>query len=117
MLCQLVCLDRRYQRMNCFNIREIQSILKGRYFSDMVNAEDYHLYLDTMLLGVRFKTNDLDLNKSKITIFVNNGIRNNDSTRDSFYTNSFETKISDYTLFANNSNLYNILSLLDLYCS
>jgi len=23
MLCQLVCLDRRYQRMNCYNIREI----------------------------------------------------------------------------------------------
>jgi hypothetical protein len=25
MLCQLVCVDRRYQRMNCFNISEIKS--------------------------------------------------------------------------------------------
>ena len=24
MLCQLVCTDRRYARMNCFNIRELQ---------------------------------------------------------------------------------------------
>ena len=32
MLCQLVCLDRRYQRMNCFNIREVQALLKGRFF-------------------------------------------------------------------------------------
>ena len=33
MLMQLVCVDRRYQRMNCFNIRELQGILKRRFFS------------------------------------------------------------------------------------
>jgi hypothetical protein len=32
MLCQLVCVDRRYQRMNAFNIRELQGILKRRFF-------------------------------------------------------------------------------------
>ena len=31
MLCQLVCVDRRYQRMNCFNIREVESLLKRKF--------------------------------------------------------------------------------------
>lgn len=33
MLSQLVCLDRRYSRMNCFNIREVESLLKTKIFS------------------------------------------------------------------------------------
>jgi heme/copper-type cytochrome/quinol oxidase subunit 1 len=32
MLFQLVCTDRRYARMNCFNIRELQGILKRKFF-------------------------------------------------------------------------------------
>ena len=31
-LCQLVCIDRRYQRMNCFNIKELQSLLRNKFF-------------------------------------------------------------------------------------
>lgn len=34
-LCQLVCIDRRYQRMNCFNIRELQSLLRNRFFEEL----------------------------------------------------------------------------------
>ena len=34
MLGQLVCLDRRFQRMNCFNIREVESLLKGIKFDE-----------------------------------------------------------------------------------
>ena len=32
MLAQMVCIDRRYQRMNCFNVREVQSLLKQKFF-------------------------------------------------------------------------------------
>lgn len=35
-LCQLVCIDRRYQRMNCFNIRELQSLLRNRFFDELL---------------------------------------------------------------------------------
>ena len=31
MLMQLVCVDRRYQRMNCFNVRELQGNLKRKF--------------------------------------------------------------------------------------
>lgn len=34
-LCQLVCIDRRYQRMNCFNVRELQSLVRNKFFFDV----------------------------------------------------------------------------------
>ena len=58
MLCQLVCADRRYQRMNCFNIRELQGILKRRFFTDLVNSSDHREILDSSMIGLRFKTNN-----------------------------------------------------------
>lgn len=59
MLGQLICLDRRYQRMNCFNIREAQALLKKRFFIDLVSSDDRHSLLDKTMLGLRFKTNDI----------------------------------------------------------
>lgn len=35
MLAQMICVDRRYQRMNCFNVREIQALLKQRFFTNL----------------------------------------------------------------------------------
>ena len=58
MLMQLVCVDRRYQRMNCFNIRELQGILKRRFFADLVNSADHRDVLSTSMIGLRFKNNN-----------------------------------------------------------
>lgn len=74
MLCQLVCVDRRYQRMNCFNIREIQSILKRKFFTDLINTHDHHTLLDKTSMGARFKTNNVGSINSNISIFYNYGI-------------------------------------------
>ena len=57
MLFQLVCVDRRYQRMNCFNIRELQSMLKRRFFPDLVNTNDHRTMLHNTMVGLRYKTN------------------------------------------------------------
>ena len=59
MLCQLVCVDRRYQRMNCFNIRELQGNLKRKFFSDLVNSNDHREVLNNTMIGLRFKTQDM----------------------------------------------------------
>lgn len=59
MLCQLVCIDRRYQRMNCFNIRELQSTLKRRFFADLMNSSEHHTLLHKALLNLRFKFNNM----------------------------------------------------------
>lgn len=40
-LCQLVCIDRRYQRMNCFNIKELQSLLRNRFFFELHNSNRF----------------------------------------------------------------------------
>ena len=65
MLCQLVCIDRRYQRMNCFNIRETQALLKRKFFFDLFNNKDHHTLLNKTTINTRFKlnnTNNVDTN-------------------------------------------------------
>ena len=73
MLCQLVCVDRRYQRMNCFNIRELQGILKRRFFNDLVNSNDHHMLLNDSMIGVRFKLNNTQNIEPDIFTFYNFG--------------------------------------------
>jgi hypothetical protein len=59
MLVQLVCLDRRYQRMNCYNIREIQTILKSRYSPNISYDSPINSFLGETMLGLRYQTLDL----------------------------------------------------------
>jgi hypothetical protein len=74
MLGQLICLDRRYQRMNCFNIREVQSLLKRRFFADLVNTADHKAFLSETMLGVRFKINDTSVVSSHFHLYNNFGL-------------------------------------------
>jgi hypothetical protein len=76
MLCQLVCVDRRYQRMNCFNIRELQGILKRKFFPDLINNSDHHLLMETSMIGLRFKANSNDAIRPEQSLFYNFGITN-----------------------------------------
>jgi hypothetical protein len=69
MLCQLVCLDRRYQRMNCFNIREVESLLKSRFFPDLLNSNDYKVLLNKTTLGLRFKLHNLGIIDNSFLLF------------------------------------------------
>jgi len=73
MLCQLVCVDRRYQRMNCFNIRELQGILKRKFFTDLVNSNDHRQLLDKSIIGLRFKANSNSGNQLSMPLFYNFG--------------------------------------------
>lgn len=66
MLCQLLCLDRRYQRMNCFNVRELQSLLKNRFFTELVNDQEHHEFLENTIIGLRYKLNSLEFIQSNI---------------------------------------------------
>jgi heme/copper-type cytochrome/quinol oxidase subunit 1 len=90
MLCQLVCTDRRYARMNCFNIRELQSILKNKFFTDLVNSHDHRDLLNQSMIGLRFKQNsssNLDLD---MTSFYKYGLH--------------ETNLNKYYNFKSSSN-------------
>ena len=131
MLCQLVCVDRRYQRMNCFNIRELQGILKRKFFTDLVNSNDHRDLFDKSIIGLRFKNNNqLNINhdmslfynfgttnsaKAKHTLFSNNYATSSTLTNTQHAMNDFFIKLSEYVIGLTNAVLtLNILNLNNL---
>jgi hypothetical protein len=69
MLAQLICLDRRYQRMNCFNIRELQTLLKNRYQADLWDDSLNTSFLSETSLSTRFKLLVSDSITQKMEIY------------------------------------------------
>jgi len=113
MLCQLVCLDRRYQRMNCFNIREIQALLKGRFFTDLINTHDHHEFLNKTTIGIRFKTNNLDTINPNMLLFYRYGIHSNTQNRSqSFFSDLI--KHYNYEFFSTKSNLFYLINYFNI---
>jgi hypothetical protein len=94
MLGQLVCIDRRYQRMNCFNIREVQSLLKRKFFVDLINNYDHRNLLNNSMIGLKYKTNDLNFINPNTSLFYNYGLVLNDKNNNNSY-------------FFNKNNLFN----------
>jgi heme/copper-type cytochrome/quinol oxidase subunit 1 len=108
MLCQLVCVDRRYQRMNCFNIREVQSLLKRKFFVDLINTKDYHTFTNEIALSTRFKTNNAHSLNANAHLIYNFGLEFSAKTRKHFFTvmgNSIENKNNEF-LFLNLNSLF-----------
>ena len=98
MLCQLVCTDRRYQRMNCFNIRELQGILKRKFFTDLVNSSDYRDVLDSSMIGLRYKANNtFNLNHDSLS-FYNFGTTSSNKFRSSELVNNYTASKSSFGL-------------------
>lgn len=87
MLCQLVCVDRRYQRMNCFNIREAESLLKRRFFTDLINSKDQHILLNKTAIGLRFKLNGDSSLRGNLNNIYNFGLEVNPQVRSGTYFN------------------------------
>jgi hypothetical protein len=118
MLCQLVCVDRRYQRMNCFNIRELQGILKRKFFTDLVNTMDSHTATDSTLINMRHKNN-----MSNILTYDQSLLYNFDITTTSKFKNFSYTpgKVYSYTWplslknYALNFNITNLPIINSFY--
>lgn len=77
MLVQLVCLDRRYQRMNCYNIREIQTILKSKYTPSSVDASDVRFSLNDTTIGLRYQLGELDFINNSTLMFYQHTLSSN----------------------------------------
>lgn len=108
MLCQLVCLDRRYQRMNCFNIRELQVLLRGRFFTDLVNDTAHHNFLDNTMIGLRFKTNDLNTINPNMLLAYQYGLTNNAFVN----RQTFQSSTNQYNFMPINSYKHTLTTLL-----
>jgi hypothetical protein len=102
--------------MNCFNIREIQSILKGRHFSDNVSIHEFHDYIDNTVISLRFKNNNISTNKPKILLFFENGIINFKVINDEFYLPKVENQLSGFTFLKSTSFTTTLLKFVDNYC-
>jgi len=50
-LCQLVCIDGGYQRTNCFSVKELQGILKKKFFTDLVRTGEFTTNTDPTLIS------------------------------------------------------------------
>lgn len=87
MLAQLVCLDRRYQRMNCFNMRELQALLKEKYYADLISNYDYRKNIFNSV-NLRYKFNDLSTIDANIPLFINNNLKTTPFTRFQHFTPS-----------------------------
>jgi hypothetical protein len=113
MLCQLVCVDRRYQRMNCFNIRELQGILKRKFFTDLINSNDHRELFDKSMIGLRFKTNNHQSLQHDMSLFYNFGTTNSAKYKntlfeqnDSILNSPLDSSLFDRThLFSSSTNL------------
>jgi hypothetical protein len=68
--------------MNCFNIRELQGILKRKFFTDLVNSSDSHKATDSTLISMRHKNN-----MSNILTYDQSLLYNFDLTTTSKYKN------------------------------
>lgn len=113
MLCQLVCLDRRYQRMNCFNIREVQALLKGRFFNDLVDCHEHRELLNNTTIGIRFKTNNLDSINPNMLLFYRHGLNTNGQNRVQSYLNSTLENVNTFNFFTNQSHYYSTLGFFN----
>ena len=77
MLGQLVCLDRRYQRMNCYNIREIQTILKSKYTPNTSDSSDVRFSLNDTTIGLRYQLGALESVTNSTLNFYQNALTSN----------------------------------------
>jgi oligoribonuclease NrnB/cAMP/cGMP phosphodiesterase (DHH superfamily) len=59
--------------MNSFNIRELESALKKKFFTDLVNSSDHRKFINLTMLSARYKTNNISSTSQNITIFYNYG--------------------------------------------
>lgn len=81
--------------MNCFNIRELQGILKRKFFADLVNSTDNHKAVESTIINMRHKNN-----MSNILLYDQSLLYNFDLTNTSKQKNFTFTKDGNYTYSA-----------------
>lgn len=111
MLCQLVCVDRRYQRMNCFNIREVQSLLKRKFFTDLINSKDHHELLNSTAMSTRFKTNNINAINGNLLLSYTYGLDITPKIKISSYVPNIEqtSLFSAFIKIYNGNDLFYLL--------
>jgi len=100
--------------MNCFNVRELQILLRGRFFADLVNDTAHHDFLNNTMIGLRFKTNDLNSINPNTLLTYQYGLSNTPFTTNVSYKSSTAGLASEggYSFITPSSFKYNTLLTL-----
>lgn len=107
-LCQLVCVDRRYQRMNCFNVKELQSVVRKRFFFELFDNNVYNENLNNTLISLKKKLNNLNSINKNQTYNVESYFNKNNNFFLNFFLNfnlNFLFKISFKYIYVSFYNL------------
>jgi len=59
-----------------------------RFFSDLINSHEPHLFLDKTALAARFKTNNLDSINPNMLLFYRYGLHSSADSKAEIYTSS-----------------------------
>ena len=116
MLAQLVCLDRRYQRMNCFNIRELQTLLKNRYHPELLDDKLHTDFLSQTTLSTRFKLFNLNTITPRMSIFNEYPLfKAAEPTNSASLTSSSTSSSSLFTTFNFTSTDLSLLNMINMF--
>lgn len=107
MLAQLVCIDTRYQRMNCFNICELQSLLKNRFFFDLITQNDHHVLTNNTMISLKHKVSDLNVIHNNTKLLYYYGLTISPKNR-----SIIVIQHKSNTPLLGNINLYNLIYLM-----
>jgi hypothetical protein len=113
MLCQLLCLDRRYQRMNCFNVRELQSLLKSRFFTELTSTDEQHEFFEQTAIGVRFKNFGMNVINPNIFLLYKSLISADTRGRFQLYDNILSGPSFHATQFSSTSPVGRLLQSIE----
>lgn len=85
MLCQLICIDRRYQRLNCFNMRQLETILRRQFFVDFLSTGDHRQLMTNTMVGLRFKVGQEQSAQPDQFSFYKFGLTNHENLKVTFF--------------------------------
>jgi len=98
--------------MNCFNIRELQGMLKKKYFTDLINSNDHRDLLNDTMIGLRFKNNMNNAVEPNMISFYNYGTTFLNKTKSTSIESIYNT--NSIQPMSNGSVLYTYLYSLIL---
>jgi hypothetical protein len=85
--------------MNCFNIREIQTLLRSRYHPDRWDSNSHHEFLHETALGLRLKLSNLSTISPNMLMSFEYGLLSSGNTRDQSYFYKLEDSSTSSSYF------------------
>lgn len=111
MLCQLVCIDKRYHKINCFNISEAQSLLKKKFFNDLVISNDFKKDSIINSSKIKYNLNDINIYNNKFFL-ENNFLSENPSNFTMYNTLNYYFFKKPFNYFSHNNIITSIFESL-----